>query len=245
MRGSSSTLQRWSNTLLKLWLVKSAKSQSPSDRRVFFFPLELFFISKTDVRHVLIFDRVFLQSSWGPKGAALRPGHLVSRWINTKVLEFSQGETRGPHADPVYVFGSGFVLSLRCKTPSPWDKRWLMPLNERHFNGPRLLKRFIRLSADLSTHSAHGSPSQQNRKAGEGSFEVLVTVPSHKTLGIEIWLALTDFWLHTTLRPLQVWIPYKYHGGQATGHSGSGSWADDSDSKHGRTASVPSPRAHM
>lgn len=78
----------------------------------------------------------------------------------------------GPHTDPVYVVGPGFVLSQRCLTPSPWDKRWLMPLNEQHFNGSRLLKHFIRVSSGLSTHSSPCVPHSRNGKAVETPFEV-------------------------------------------------------------------------
>lgn len=185
---------------------------------------------------------LFLQSSWGLKGTSEVGPFGVTMNKHKGAGGFRRGDS-GPHADPVYVFGSGFVLSRRCKTPSPWDKRWLMPLNERHFYGPGLLKRFIRLSSDLSTHSAHGSLWQQSRKAGEASFEVLVTAPSHKTLlGIEIWLALTDFGLHTTLRALRVSVLYKYQGHQkSSGTLRIRQLRRRVRAKHGLTAAVPSP----
>lgn len=83
-----------------------------------------------------------------------------------------------------------------------------MPLNERHFNGSRLLKHFIRVSSmPVDTLEPLG-PSQQKQKSWRDSLwsgPLLVRTPSHKAFGMEIWLALTFFssffWLHTTLRP--------------------------------------------
>lgn len=160
MRGSSSTLQRSTNTWLGSdWKIrKRAKCQQQ---------IVLFRKSRRFHCNFLHFEKrreacwsnpwpLFLQSSWGLEGSSEAGPFGVTMNKHKGAGGFRRGDS-GPHADLVYVFGSGFVLSRRCKTPSPWDKRWLMPLNERRFNGPGLLERFIRLRSDLSTHSAHGS----------------------------------------------------------------------------------------
>lgn len=147
---------------MKLWLENQEKVNMSVTKKCCFgnliVSIVLFFIPKTDLKHVdLILDPFFfsLQSSWGLKGSSGVGPFGVTMNKHKGAGGFWKGDS-GPHADPVYVFKSGFVLSRRCKTPSHWDKRWLMPLNERHFNGPGLLKRFIRLRSDLSTHSARG-----------------------------------------------------------------------------------------
>lgn len=75
------------------------------------------------------------------------------------------------------------------------------------------------------------------------SFEVPGRTPSHKAFDVEIWLALTFFWLHTTLCLGHVWgwslIPYKYQR-HRTAERHSRSWGAKSDPSHGCTTTIPS-----
>lgn len=76
-----------------------------------------------------------------------------------------------------------------------------MPLNERHFNGSRLLKHFIRMSLDpVDTLKPLGPLVAETERLWGFPLKwpVLVRTPSHKAFSMEIWLA---FWFHTTLRP--------------------------------------------
>lgn len=78
-----------------------------------------------------------------------------------------------------------------------------MPLNERHFNGSRLLKPFIRVSSGRLTHSSHSAPRSRNRKAVEVSFEVAPACKNTTPQCIQHWNLISShfFWPHTTLRP--------------------------------------------
>lgn len=108
-----------------------------------------------------------------------------------------------------------------------------MPLNERHFNGSRLLKLFISVSSGpVNTLEPLGPFCSRNRDAAV-FFEV---APVCRTFNMEIWLALTFFLIPHQSETLSffgdIWgrslILYKYLRHQwAEGYSGSGSWGAD------------------